>query len=65
MLAKRSEACVMTYVLVGLCVAVVVGIGGYVFGSRYEVKLHKRTRVEILDEEDDEKGDNYDDYNRR
>lgn len=55
----------MTYVLVGLCVAVVVGIGGYVFGSKYEVKLHKRTRVEILDEEDDEKGNNYDDYNRR
>lgn len=55
----------MVYVLVGLCVAVVVGVGSYVFGSRYEVKLHKRTRVEILDEEDDEKGDNYDDYNRR
>lgn len=53
MLAKRSEACVMVYVLVGLCVAVVVGIGGYIFGSKYEVKLHKRTRVEILDEEDD------------
>lgn len=42
MLAKRSEACIMTYVLVGLCVAVVVGIGGYVFGSNYKIELHKR-----------------------
>lgn len=52
----------MVYVLVGLCVAVVVGIGGYIFGSKYEVKLHKRTRVEILDEEEN---DGYDDRDRR
>ena len=42
MLAKRSEACIMTYVLVALCVAVVVGVGGYIFGSKYKIELHKR-----------------------
>lgn len=50
MLAKRSEACVMTYVLVGLCVAVVVGIGGYVFGSNYKIELHKRDRHDDTDD---------------
>lgn len=58
MLAKRSEACVMVYVLVGLCVAVVVGVGGYIFGSKYKIELHKRDNH---DEEDDE----YDDHERR
>lgn len=50
MLAKRSEASVMTYVLVGLCVAVVVGIGGYVFGSNYKIELHKRDRHDDTDD---------------
>lgn len=50
MLAKRSEASIMTYVLVGLCVAVVVGIGGYVFGSNYKVELHKRDRHDDTDD---------------
>lgn len=62
MLAKRSEACIMTYVLVGLCVAVVVGIGGYIFGSKYKIELHKRDNH---DEEDDNLNDEYDDRNRR
>ena len=48
--AKRSEACIMTYVLVGLCVAVVVGIGGYVFGSSYKIELHKRDRHDDTDD---------------
>ena len=54
MLAKRSEACIMTYVLVGLCVAVVVGVGGYIFGSKYKIELHKRDNH---DEEDDNSKD--------
>lgn len=62
MLAKRSEACIMTYVLVGLCVAVVVGIGGYIFGSKYKIELHKRDNH---DEEDDNLNDEYDDRNCR
>lgn len=62
MLAKRSEACIMTYVLVALCVAVVVGIGGYIFGSKYKIELHKRDNH---DEEDDNLNDEYDDRNRR
>lgn len=62
MLAKRSEACIMTYVLVGLCVAVVVGVGGYIFGSKYKIELHKRDNH---DEEDDNSNDEYDDRNRR
>lgn len=62
MLAKRSEACVMVYVLVGLCVAVVVGVGGYIFGSKYKIELHKRDNH---DEEDDNSNDGYDDRNRR
>lgn len=62
MLAKRSEACVMVYVLVGLCVAVVVGVGGYIFGSKYKIELHKRDNH---DEEDDNSNDGYDDHNRR
>lgn len=44
----------MVYVLVGLCVAVVVGVGGYVFGSKYKIELHKR-------DNHDEKDDEYDD----
>lgn len=47
----------MVVALIVIGVAVAVGIGGYIFGSRYEVKLHKRTRVEILDEEDDDHDD--------
>lgn len=45
----------MTYVLVGLCVAVVVGVGGYVFGSKYKIELHKRDRHDDTDDssEDD------------
>lgn len=62
MLAKRSEACVMVYVLVGLCVAVVVGVGGYIFGSKYKIELHKRDNH---DEEDDNSNDGYDDRDRR
>lgn len=62
MLAKRSEACVMVYVLVGLCVAVVVGVGGYIFGSKYKIELHKRDNH---DEEDDNLNDDYGDHNRR
>lgn len=52
----------MTYVLVGLCVAVVVGIGGYVFGSNYKIELHKRDRH---DDTDDNSNDGYDDRDRR
>ena len=62
MLAKRSEACIMTYVLVSLCVAVVVGVGGYIFGSKYKIELHKRDNH---DEEDDNSNDGYDDRDRR
>lgn len=50
MLTKRSEAGIMTYILVGLCVAVVVGIGGYVFGSNYKIELHKRDRHDDTDD---------------
>ena len=52
----------MTYVLVSLCVAVVVGVGGYIFGSKYKIELHKRDNH---DEEDDNLNDEYDDRNRR
>lgn len=52
----------MVYVLVGLCVAVVVGVGGYIFGSKYKIELHKRDNH---DEEDDNLNDDYGDHNRR
>lgn len=45
----------MVYVLVGLCVAVVVGVGGYFFGSNYRVELHKRDHDD--DDHDDTNSD--------
>lgn len=53
----------MVVALIVIAICVVVAVGGYFFGSHYEVKLHKRTRVEMLDE-DEETNTNVDEFHQ-